>query len=178
VREQRFQSEHGLAAADAHTLVVSRALADWFEAAARAHGNAKLVANWVLRDVLAALRERDLEIEAARLTPEGLAALLRLVDAGRVTAKSARSLLPELLLSGGDPAALVQERGLEAVADEGALEAAVEQVLAAQAKAVASVAAGDAKSLNFLMGQVMRSTGGKADPARVRELILAKLARP
>jgi aspartyl-tRNA(Asn)/glutamyl-tRNA(Gln) amidotransferase subunit B len=178
VREQRFQSEHGLAAADAHTLVVSRALADWFEAAARAHGNAKLVANWVLRDVLAALRERDLEIEAARLTPEGLAALLRLVDAGRVTAKSARSLLPELLLSGGDPAALVQERGLEAVADEGALEAAVEQVLAANAKAVAAYAAGDAKSLNFLMGQVMRSTGGKADPARVRELILERLSRP
>jgi aspartyl-tRNA(Asn)/glutamyl-tRNA(Gln) amidotransferase subunit B len=176
-REQRFQGEHGLAAADAHTLVSSRALADWFEAAARAHGNPKLVANWVLRDVLGALRERDAEIEAARLEPEGLAALLRLVDAGRVTAKSARSLLPELLHSGGDPAALVKERGLEAVADDGALEAAVAQVLAAQAKAVAAVAAGDAKSLNFLMGQVMRSTGGKADPARVRELILARLSR-
>jgi aspartyl-tRNA(Asn)/glutamyl-tRNA(Gln) amidotransferase subunit B len=176
-REQRFQGEHGLAAADAHTLVSSRALADWFEAAARAHGNPKLVANWVLRDVLGALRERDAEIEAARLEPEGLAALLRLVDAGRVTAKSARSLLSELLHSGGDPAALVKERGLEAVADDGALEAAVAQVLAAQAKAVAAVAAGDAKSLNFLMGQVMRSTGGKADPARVRELILARLSR-
>jgi aspartyl-tRNA(Asn)/glutamyl-tRNA(Gln) amidotransferase subunit B len=127
--------------------------------------------------VLGALREREAEIEAVRLGPEGLAALLRLVDAGRVTAKSARSLLPELLFEGGDPEALVRERGLEALADDGTLEAAIEQVLAAQAKAVAAVAAGDARSLNFLMGQVMRGTGGKADPGRVRELILARLSR-
>jgi aspartyl-tRNA(Asn)/glutamyl-tRNA(Gln) amidotransferase subunit B len=177
-REQRFAAELGLAPADARTLVSSRALADWFEAAAQAHGNAKHVANWVLRDVLAALRERDAEVEAIALAPAGFAALLRLVDEGRVTAKSARSLLPELLFSGGDPAALVRERGLEAVSDTGALEAAVDGVVAANAKAVASFQAGDAKSLNFLMGQVMRRTGGKADPARVRELLAARLARP
>jgi len=176
-RERRFSGELGLAAADARTLVASRALADWFESAARAHGNAKHVANWVLRDVLAALKERDAELEAVRLAPEGFAALLRLVDAGRVTARSARSLLGELLFAGGDPEALVRERGLEAVSDAGALEAAVEEVLAANAKAVASFAAGDAKSLNFLMGQVMRRTGGKADPARVRELLAERLAR-
>ena len=132
----------------------------------------------MLRDVLGALKERDAEIEALALAPDGLAALLRLVDAGRVTAKSARSLLPELLFAGGDPAALVRERGLEAVSDAGALEAAVDEVLAANAKAVASFHAGDAKSLNFLMGQVMRRTGGKVDPARVRELLAERLARP
>jgi aspartyl-tRNA(Asn)/glutamyl-tRNA(Gln) amidotransferase subunit B len=176
-REQRFAAELGLAAADARTLVSSRALADWFEAAARAHGSPKVVANWVLRDVLAALRERDAEIESLALAPEGFAALLRLVDEGRVTAKSARSLLPELLFAGGDPAALVRERGLEAVSDAGALEAAVAEVLGANPKAVASFQAGDEKSLNFLMGQVMRRTGGKADPARVRELLAQRLAR-
>jgi len=176
-RERRFQGEHGLSAADARTLVASRALADWYEAASRAHGNAKLVANWVLRDVLAALRERDAEVEDVKLAPGAFAALLRLADAGRVTAKSARSLLPELLFAGGDPEALVRERGLEAVSDSGALEAAVDEVLAANEKAVASYAAGDAKSLNFLMGQVMRRTGGKADPARVRELLAERLGR-
>jgi aspartyl-tRNA(Asn)/glutamyl-tRNA(Gln) amidotransferase subunit B len=178
VRAQRFQSELGVAPADAHTLVSSRALADWFEAAARAHGNARHVANWVLRDVLAALKERDAEVEALVLDPGGFAALLRLVDEGRVTAKSARSLLAELLFAGGDPAALVRERGLEAVSDAGALEAAVEEALAANPQAVASFQAGDAKSLNFLMGQVMRRTGGKVDPARVRELLAQRLARP
>ena len=176
-REQRFASELGLAAADGRTLVSSRALADWFEAAARAHGSPKVVANWVLRDVLAALRERDAEIESLALAPEGFAALLRLVDEGRVTAKSARSLLPELLFAGGDPAALVRERDLEAVSDAGALEAAVAEVLGANPKAVASFQGGDEKSLNFLMGQVMRRTGGKADPARVRELLAQRLAR-
>jgi aspartyl-tRNA(Asn)/glutamyl-tRNA(Gln) amidotransferase subunit B len=112
-----------------------------------------------------------------RLAPDAFAALLRLVDAGRVTAKSARSLLSELLFEGGDPEALVRERGLEAVSDAGALEAAVDEVLAANPKAVASYAGGDDKSLNFLMGQVMRRTAGKADPARVRELLAARLAR-
>jgi aspartyl-tRNA(Asn)/glutamyl-tRNA(Gln) amidotransferase subunit B len=174
-REQRFRDEHALSADDARTLVTSRALADWYEAAAREHGQPQSVANWVLRDVLAALKERDAEAEAIRLAPEGFAALLRLVDAGRVTAKSARSLLPELLFSGGDPAALVRERGLEAVSDAGALERAVAEALAANPKAVEAYAAGDAKSLNFLMGQVMRATGGKADPARVRALLAARL---
>jgi aspartyl-tRNA(Asn)/glutamyl-tRNA(Gln) amidotransferase subunit B len=174
-REQRFQSEHGLSAGDARTLVASRALADWYEAAARAHGRAQAVANWVLRDVLAALRERDAEAEAIRLAPEGFAALLRLVDEGRVTTRSARSLLPELLFEGGDPGALVRERGLEAVSDAGALESAVDEALAANPKAVEAYAAGDAKSLNFLMGQVMRKTGGKADPGRVRELLAERL---
>jgi len=174
-REQRLQQEHALPAEDARTLASSRALADWTEAAARAHGRAQSVANWVLRDVLAALRERDAEPEAIRLTPEGFAALLRLVDAGRLTARSARSLLPELLFSGGDPEALVRERGLEAVSDAGALERAVDEALAANPKAVEAFAAGDAKSLNFLMGRVMRRTGGKADPARVRELLSEKL---
>jgi aspartyl-tRNA(Asn)/glutamyl-tRNA(Gln) amidotransferase subunit B len=175
-REERFVREHGLGAEDARTLASSRALADWYEAAARAHGSAKAVANFVLRDVLAALKERDAEAEALRLSPERFAALLRLVDEGRVTAKSARSLLPELLFAGGDPEAVVRERGLEAVSDTGALEAAVEEAIAANPKVVASFASGDAKALHFLMGQVMRRTGGKADPARVRELLAARLA--
>jgi aspartyl-tRNA(Asn)/glutamyl-tRNA(Gln) amidotransferase subunit B len=158
-------------------LALSRALADWFEAAARAHGGAQAVANWVLRDVLAALKEQGAEPEALRLAPEGFATLLRLVDAGRVTAKNARDLLPELLFAGGDPAAIVRERGLEAISDAGALEAAVEEALAGNPQAVASFAAGDTKSLNFLMGQVMRKSGGKADPARVRALLVERLGR-
>jgi aspartyl-tRNA(Asn)/glutamyl-tRNA(Gln) amidotransferase subunit B len=175
-RAQRFEGELGLAPADAETLVSSRALADWYEAAARASGDARQTANWVMRDVLAALKERDAEVEQLRLRPEQFGALLRLVEAGGVTAHSARALLPELLFEGGDPEALVRERGLEAVSDAGALEAAVDEALAANPNAVTSYAAGDAKSLNFLMGQVMRRTGGKADPARVRALLAERLA--
>jgi aspartyl-tRNA(Asn)/glutamyl-tRNA(Gln) amidotransferase subunit B len=174
-RARRFERELGLPAGEAELLVAARALADYFEAAARAHGTARSVANWMLRDVMAVLHERGLEIESAALPPEGLAALIRMVDEARLTARSAQAILPELLVEGGDPAALVRERGLEAVSDAGELDGIVEEVLAANAKAVASYAAGDAKSLNFLMGQVMRRTGGKADPATVRALLTRKL---
>ena len=174
-RRTRFEAAFGLSAYDARLLTASRALADFFEAAARAHGNAKAVANWIGRDVLAALKDRELEIEQTQLAPEALAALIALVDAGKVTAKSARDLLPELVEKGGDPAALVKERGLEAVSDTGALEAAADEVIAANADNVARYRAGEEKILNFLMGQVMKKTGGKASPAVVRDLLARKL---
>jgi aspartyl-tRNA(Asn)/glutamyl-tRNA(Gln) amidotransferase subunit B len=174
-RRARFAAEYGLSPYDARLLTATRALADFFEAAARAHGTPKTIANWVLRDVLGALRERGGEIEAAGLRPEALAALARLVDEGRVTPASARALLPELIERGGDPSALVRERGLEAVSDAGALEPLIAEVIAEQASAVATYRGGDEKALHFLMGQVMRKTKGKADPKRVRELLVARL---
>jgi aspartyl-tRNA(Asn)/glutamyl-tRNA(Gln) amidotransferase subunit B len=175
-RAQRLGAQYELAAKDAALIAADAALSAWFEAAARAHGNGKPVANWLLRDVLAALREREAEIDSVKLAPEAFGALVKLADDGKVTAKSARSLLAEMLWTGGDPAALIAERGLGAVSDTGALEAVADEVIAANEKAVAAVKAGDAKSLNFLMGQVMRRTQGKADPAAVREILSRKLS--
>ena len=174
-RRHRFEETHGLAAADAAKLATAGALADFFEAAVAAGAEPKSAANWLTRDVLAWLNEQDRELEGVALAPAGFAALLGLVAAGRLTAKSARGLLPELLERGGDPNALVQERGLEAVSDTGALEAMADEVLAAQPKAVASFKEGDQKAVNFLMGQVMKQSQGKADPAQVRRILIAKL---
>ncbi|MBW2359728.1 MAG: Asp-tRNA(Asn)/Glu-tRNA(Gln) amidotransferase subunit GatB [Deltaproteobacteria bacterium] len=171
----RFQSQYALTAQDAEQLTESRPLADYFEAAVAAYGLAKPVANWLLRDVLQALGELELGIEAARLAPESLAALIRLVDAGSTNAKSARGLVKELVANGGDPAALVHERGLEALSDSGELEAAVEAVLGEHPDDAEKFRAGEKKVLNFLMGQVMRRTAGKADPKAVRELLARKL---
>jgi aspartyl-tRNA(Asn)/glutamyl-tRNA(Gln) amidotransferase subunit B len=175
-RAQRLAAQYELAAKDAALIAADAALSAWFEAAARAHGSGKPVANWLLRDVLAALREREAEIDRVKLAPEAFGALVKLADGGKVTAKSARTLLAELLWTGGDPAAAIAERGLGAVSDAGALEAVADEVIAANEKAVAAVKAGDAKSLNFLMGQVMRRTQGKADPAAVREILSRKLS--
>ena len=133
------------------------------------------MANWLLRDVLQALREQSREIEDAAITPQALAAVIRLVEAGRTTAASARRLIPELVERGGDPEAMVRERGLEAVSDAGVLEQAVDEVLSAHAEHCERYRAGEKKVLNFLMGQVMRSTGGKANAAAVRELLTRKL---
>ncbi len=172
----RFQEQYGIPERDAQILTGSRSLADFFEATVAAYGEARTAANWILRDVLQALGERDREIEDTALRPESLAALLHLMDSGQTTARSARTLLPELVERGGDPAALVRERGLEALSDAGALEGAVDAVLAAHPGDAARYREGEKKVLNFLMGQVMRRTGGKADPQAVRELLVRKLA--
>ncbi len=172
---ERFQTQYSLSAYDAGQLTASRSLADFFEAAAAVHGEAKPVANWLLRDVLQALRERDREIESAAITPEALARLIRLVETGKTTSGSARGLIADLVESGGDPEAMVRERGLEAVSDIRVLETAVDEVLEAHGEAVADYREGETKLLNFLMGQVMRRTQGKADPGAVRELLVRKL---
>jgi aspartyl-tRNA(Asn)/glutamyl-tRNA(Gln) amidotransferase subunit B len=171
----RFEREYGLAQDVARVLTGSRALAEFTDAAVRAHGNAEAVANWIQRDVLRALNERDLEIEDAALEPGALAALIELVDRGVTTAKSARGLVPELVERGGDPAELVREHGLEAVSDAGVLEQAVDAVLAECAADVERYRSGEKKVLNFLMGQVMKRTQGKANPGTVRELIAARI---
>ncbi len=171
----RFQSDYGLSEEDARTLAESRALADFFEAAAAAHGDARPVANWIRRDLLRALGEREIEIESAAIEPEALASLLRLVDEGKVTAASARKLVPELVAEGGDPAALARERGLEAVSDASEIDRAIAEVLAEHEKDVERLRAGEKKVLNFLIGQVMKRTGGRANPAAVREGLAAKL---
>jgi aspartyl-tRNA(Asn)/glutamyl-tRNA(Gln) amidotransferase subunit B len=176
-RRARFQTEHGLSEGDAAVLTSSRALADWFEAAARAHGQARSVAPWLLRDVLGALNERELDVAGCRLAPEALAELVRLVEASRLTAKQARDLVPELVVNGGDPAALVRERGLGVVSDAGVLAAAVDEVLHAHAGLAERHRAGDEKVAHFLMGQVMKRLQGRGDPAAVRRILAEKLGR-
>ncbi len=172
-RYQRFQDQYGLSEYDARQLTISRELAEFFETAVAAHGVAKTVANWVLRDLREALGER--ELEDAAVTPEQFAALLRLVDDGKLTPKSARGLVPELVESGGDPEAWMRERGLEALSDTGVIERAVDEVIAAHPDDVDRFRSGEQKVQNFLMGQVMKKTKGKADPAAVRELLTQKL---
>jgi aspartyl-tRNA(Asn)/glutamyl-tRNA(Gln) amidotransferase subunit B len=134
-----------------------------------------MVANWMLRDLLKALGELELEIEDSKLLPGAFAQLIEFVDEGKITTKSAQGLVAELVRDGGDPAELVRERGLEAVSDAGVLASAVDAVLAEHPDNVEKYRAGETKVVNFLMGQVMRRTQGKADPNAVRELLAERL---
>jgi len=129
-RSERFQTEYGLSEYDAVQLTASPSVAKFFEAAAKQHGAAKVVANWILRDVMQALNERELAIDDSPFSPDGLARLIRMVDESKTTVKSARGLVAELVESGGDPEVLVAERGLAAVSDTGIIERAVSEVLA------------------------------------------------
>jgi aspartyl-tRNA(Asn)/glutamyl-tRNA(Gln) amidotransferase subunit B len=174
-RRARFESEFELGPDDAQTLTESRNLADFFEAAARSHGSGRTVANWLVRDVASILNEREVSIEATALEADAFARLLTMVDAGSVTARSAREVLLALIEAGGDPETLVRERGLEAVSDSGVLGAAADEVLAANPEMAERYRGGEKKVLNFLMGQVMKKTGGKADPASIREILSRKM---
>ncbi|MEE8579959.1 MAG: Asp-tRNA(Asn)/Glu-tRNA(Gln) amidotransferase subunit GatB [Myxococcota bacterium] len=171
----RFTAQYELSEYEARLLTESRALADFFEAAVAAHGSAKSIANWILRDLLQALGEREVGVDAVAMAPEALASLVGLVDAGRLTARNARELFPELVEHGADPEALMRERDLEALSDAGQLESEVAEVISAHSDAVARFRAGDEKILNFLMGQVMRRTQGKADPGAVKRILAQKL---
>jgi aspartyl-tRNA(Asn)/glutamyl-tRNA(Gln) amidotransferase subunit B len=174
-KRARYAKEYGLSGYDAAQLSESRELAEFFESALGAGGGAKSLANWILRDLLQALKEREAELADVAMTPQILASLVSLVDAGRITARSARELFPDLMEHGGDPESLMQERGLEAVSDTGELAAAIDDAIAANPKVVESYHAGDAKALNFLMGQVMKRTQGRANPGTARELLARRL---
>ena len=176
----RYQRELALSEYDARVLTANRGLADFFEAAVAASpaGRAKPLANWLLRDVQRALNDRDLEIEHTRVTPRAFADLVDAVESGKTTTQSARGLLPELIERGGDPIAWIRERGLEAVSDGDVIAAAVEEVVREHPADVERVRTGEAKVLNFLIGQVMRRTGGKANPQVVRDRLIARISAP
>jgi aspartyl-tRNA(Asn)/glutamyl-tRNA(Gln) amidotransferase subunit B len=169
-RRRRFESELGLPAADAQTLCEDRELADFFEATTKLYPQPREVANWVLRSVLELSAQRG-SLADLKLEPAQLARVLELVKEGRLTAGSARQVLAEVARSGAPPEQVVRERGLEAVSDTGELEAVVRATLESSPENVEKYRAGEQKVFNWFVGQVMRKTQGKGDPAVVREIL-------
>jgi aspartyl-tRNA(Asn)/glutamyl-tRNA(Gln) amidotransferase subunit B len=175
---QRFMSQYGLPAYDAELLTQSRALAGYYEAAVREHPNAKAISNWVMTELLHALGADDeAAIVRSPVTPVHLAGLVRLIDGGTISGKIAKDVFARMLESGGDPAAIVRREGLTQVADAGTLEPLVDQAIAANPKAVADFKGGKAAAAKALVGQVMKASGGKANPAMVDRLVQEKLSR-
>ena len=174
-KRDRFESDHGLSRADATILIASLALAQFFEDTVAIHPQPKAVANWIMRDVLQALRDKAVDIEDLALTPSQLASLVALVDSGRLTVTSGREVFALLLENGGDPEAIMRERNLEAVQDTGLIEEVVKSVIADNPDSVTSYRGGDLKVLNFMMGKVMKATKGKASPAEVKSILEREL---
>jgi aspartyl-tRNA(Asn)/glutamyl-tRNA(Gln) amidotransferase subunit B len=181
VRRRRFERDHALSAYDADVLTQRKDVADFFEAAVAAGGNPKETANWITTEVLRIVREEKLDdalvIRDWPLTPSQLATLARLVERGTINRNTAKGLLPRLLRTGADPEALVAAEGLAQVSDRGALEHAVDEVLATHPEQVEQFRGGRDRVIGFLVGQVMKSTGGKANPQLVQELLRTALAR-
>ncbi len=174
-RRERFVREYGLPEYDAQVLVADKAVADYFEETARQAGNPKAASNWVMTEMLRQLAAQELEIGQAKITPRALGELIRLAESQTINSNTARQVFGILFAEGGEPAQIVKERGWGQVSDSGVLEAAVDQILAANAKSAADYRAGKKPALQFLVGQVMKVTRGKANPAMVQAMLEEKL---
>ena len=178
-RRARMVEEYGIAEYDAGVLSQHKENADWFEAAAKGLDRklAKQLCNLFMGDVMALMNASGKAIGEGAMKPADLAALVRLAAAGTINGPTLKELLPEIFENGGDPEAIVKERGLGAVSDASALEAFVEQAIAANPKSVADFKAGKKAAAGFFVGQVMKLSKGKADPKVVGKLVAERLAR-
>ncbi len=177
-RRVRFQSAYALSPYEADLLTQGRGLADYFEEAIRGAGKPKAVANWVLNELLRELpADDDRAVAACPIPPANLVGLLALMDDGTISGKIAKDVFEKMYRSGDTAQAIVSREGLTQVADEGALGAAVDRVLGEHAKVVDDFRAGKKAALGFLVGQVMKSTQGKANPAVVNRLLEEKIRK-
>jgi len=176
-KRKRFESQLGLTAYDAAVLTESREKADYFERTVAASVPAKLAANWISVELASRLNEKNLDFTKVPIPAMRLARLLFLVHDGTVSHKSARDVLSEMWTSNLDPDAIIESRGLKQVSDAGAIEKIVDDVLAANAKQVEDYRAGKEKAFNSLVGQVMKRTQGKANPAQVNEVLRRRLKK-
>jgi aspartyl-tRNA(Asn)/glutamyl-tRNA(Gln) amidotransferase subunit B len=173
----RFASQYGLSSYDSALLTSSRALAQYFEAAAKAAPDAKAVANWVNGEVAARLHADGLSIERCPVAPAQLAMLVARIGDGTISHKIAKDVFTALWEGKTESVdAYVDLHGLRQISDAGAIEAVVDQVLAANPAMVAELKSGKDKAFNALVGQAMKATRGKANPTQVSELLRRKLA--
>lgn len=175
-KSQRFVSEFGLPEYDAGILTSSRSLAAYFEASVKLYPQPKTVSNWVMGELLRELNQSGTDAAESPVSPERLIGLLRLVDQGTISLKVARDIFPEVYRSGKSPEEIVKAKGLTQVSDEGALQTIIAEVLAKNPSQVEQYKAGKQQVLGFLVGQVMKASGGKANPGKVNEMLRATLA--
>ena len=174
-RRQRFMTAFGLSAYDAGVLTASRELADYFESCVSLQANAKTVSNWVMGEITRALNDSATSIGSCPVSPPLLVELLKLIEGGTISGKIAKTVFDEMWRSGKEPAAIVEEQGLVQVSDSSAIEAIIDEILTREAGQVEEYRSGKDKLFGFFVGQVMKASKGKANPAVVNELLLGKL---
>jgi aspartyl-tRNA(Asn)/glutamyl-tRNA(Gln) amidotransferase subunit B len=176
-RRERFMRDYRLPAYDAGVLTASRAAADYFEALVKASGaEPKICANWQMGELAAALNREERDISSSPIAPRMLAGVVARVSDGTISGKAAKQVFEVMWKLGGTADQIIEREGLRQVSDAGAIEKVVDQVLAANARQVADYRAGKDKAFNSLVGQVMKATQGKANPAQVNEILRKKLA--
>jgi aspartyl-tRNA(Asn)/glutamyl-tRNA(Gln) amidotransferase subunit B len=175
-RRRRFIEQYALSFADASQLTSERALADYYEEAVSASGNARAASNWLRSELMRELDARGLEVGASPVAPVELGALIRAIEEGRISGKQAKEVLVEMVATGKTAAAVIDERGLAQVSDTGEIESVIGDVLAGNPQQLAQYRAGKETLFGFFVGQVMKASKGKANPKVVNELLKRKLS--
>ncbi len=173
---ERFSKEYGLSSYDASTLTSSKDMAVYFEAMVAAGADAKLAANWIMGDVSATLNREEKSIGDSPVSAAALAGLVKRVMDNTINNKTAKDVLKKMWESGDAADAIIERDGLKQTTDTGAIEAIIDEVLAANAKAVEEYKSGKLAAINSLMGQCMKASKGKANPAMVTEILTKKLS--
>jgi len=174
-RADRFVREYGIPAYDAGVLTVEREVADYFEKTLRACGDAKAASNWVMGEVMRILKEKYLDIAEFAITPERLGGLITLIGEGAISNTIAKQVFEIMQTDGASSAGIVETHGLAQVSDTGAIEAAVDEILAANPKQLADYREGKTKLFGFFVGQCMSRMKGKANPQVVNEVLKSRL---
>jgi aspartyl-tRNA(Asn)/glutamyl-tRNA(Gln) amidotransferase subunit B len=174
-RRRRFLADYGLPEYDAGVLTAERAVADFYEKVATGAKDPKAASNWMMQDVMRVLNERKIGIAELPMTAEGLAELVALVKQGTINRNTGAEVFNKMLATLKSAAEIVKDEGLAQVGDSGAIEAFVDQAIAANAKAVEDYRGGKKASFGRLMGEAMKASGGKANPAVVKEILQKKL---
>jgi aspartyl-tRNA(Asn)/glutamyl-tRNA(Gln) amidotransferase subunit B len=172
-KRKRFQSQYGLSHYDAGVLVADQARAAFFEIAADGR-DAKLVANWTVNNLLGRLAENGGDIETSPIPPQDIAGLVKLIEDGVISSKIAKEVFDHMWAGQGTPAQVVEKFGLVQITDTGAIEASIDKIMAANPDKV-EAAKDKPQAIGWFVGQVMRDTGGKANPAAVNEILKTKL---
>ncbi|MCH7615900.1 MAG: Asp-tRNA(Asn)/Glu-tRNA(Gln) amidotransferase subunit GatB [Nitrospinae bacterium] len=176
VRQQRFLTEYSLPEYDAGVLTKSRELADYFESCVQLFAEPKIISNFIMGELLRELNQAGTVVESSPVSPDRLVELLQLVHDGTISLKVAKDIFPELYAGEKSAAQLVEEKGLQQVSDEGALEKLVQEVLEKNSGQVEQFRGGKETVLGFFVGQVMKASSGKANPKKVSDLLTRALS--
>ena len=174
-KRERFVAEFGISEYDAAVLADDAALADYFELAAKGSPKPKSVANWIINDLLSALSAASLDLSECPIQAPYIGELTALIEGGTISGRQGKEVFAEMMVSGKQPAVIVEEKGLKQVSDTGAIEVFCDEVIAANPASVADFKSGKEAALNFLKGQVMKLSKGKANPAVAGEILAKKL---
>lgn len=174
-RKLRFEAEYGLSSYDSGVLTATRAMADYLESAIEMGAPAKQAANWVMGDLQALMLDAKIDIDALNVKPEHLAEMIRLIEDGTISGKIAKEVLAACFASGHAPSRVVEEKGLVQISDSAELESLADEIIAKNPGPAEEFRSGKEKVLPFFVGQMMRATRGKANPAIVNEVLRKKL---